>query len=181
MLSPKEGKVNTSGLLVVYTGSGKGKTTAALGIAFRALGHGMPVAMVQFIKSNGTAGEHLLAHALPGLTLEVSGKGCMQDRTDLSQDRRAAIEAWQRARDLIHGGAHAIVILDEITHAINYGFITVDQVLDAIAARPGSVHVVVTGRNAPPALLEAADLVTEMSAVKHPFQRGIRGQRGLDF
>jgi cob(I)alamin adenosyltransferase len=173
--------VSEKGLLVVYTGAGKGKTTAALGIAFRALGHGMPVAVVQFIKGKWPTGERKFAESLPGLTFEVMGRGFTWDSDDLSRDRRAAVGAWQRARDLVLGGAHAIVILDEITYAINYGFITVDELLATCASRAPSVHVVVTGRNAPDKLIEAADLVTDMSAVKHPFQKGVRAQRGLDF
>ena len=169
------------GLLVVYTGQGKGKTTAALGIVFRALGRSMRVAVVQFIKGKWKTGERLFAETLPGLTFHVMGKGFTWNSDDLSRDRAAAQAAWAMAKQLIASGEHAIVVVDEITFAINYGFIELADVLAALAARPPHVHVVATGRNAPDELCAAADLVTEMAKVKHPFEHGIRAQLGVDY
>jgi len=175
------GKPAPRGLLVVYTGQGKGKTTAALGIVFRALGRGMRVAVVQFIKGKWKTGERLFAETLPGLTFLVMGKGFTWNSDDLGQDRVAAVAAWAKTKQLIASGEHEIVVVDEITYAINYGFIELDDVLDALRARPPHVHVVATGRNAPEGLCALADLVTDMAVVKHPFALGIRAQLGIDY
>ncbi len=190
------------GLLVVYTGDGKGKTTAALGLVFRALGRGLPVAMVQFIKGKWKTGEQLFAATLPELTFLTMGEGFTwvkggandgvsdkEDRDggeddsecDLEAHARAARTAWERARDLLAAGAHRIVVLDELTHAVHHGFVPIADVLAALAARPGGVTAIVTGRGAPPELVDAADLVTEMRSVKHPFDRGDRALPGVDF
>jgi cob(I)alamin adenosyltransferase len=169
------------GLLVVYTGQGKGKTTAALGIVFRALGRGMRVAVVQFIKGKWKTGERLFAETLPGLTFLVMGKGFTWNSDDLDRDRTAAQAAWQTAKQLIASGDHAIVVVDEITYAINYGFIELDDVVAALRTRPPHVHVVATGRNAPEALCELADLVTDMVPIKHPFTQGVKAQLGIDY
>jgi cob(I)alamin adenosyltransferase len=171
----------TTGLLIVYTGHGKGKTTAALGLVFRALGRGLPVAVVQFIKGKWKTGERLFAETLPGLTFLVMGRGFTWDSDDLSRDRTAAQAAWAESARLIAGGAHTIVVLDELTYALNYGFVATADVLAAVRDRPPHVHVVITGRDAPAALLEAADLVTEMHKVKHPFDGGRKAQPGVDF
>jgi cob(I)alamin adenosyltransferase len=171
----------TQGLVVVYTGNGKGKTTAALGVAFRALGRGLPVAVVQFIKGKWKTGERDFAATLPQLEFHVMGLGFTWESDDLSRDKAAAESAWRRARELIASGERAIVILDELTYVLNYNFVALDEVLAALRARPPHVHVVITGRNAPDALVEAADLVTEMKSVKHPFEKGVRAQPGLDF
>ncbi len=175
------GPSEAPGLLVVYTGHGKGKTTAALGLAFRALGHGLRVAVVQWIKGKWKTGERLLAETLPGLTFLVMGLGFTWDSDDLSRDREAAQAAWQKARAVIAAGEHAVVILDELTFALNYGFVSVSDVMETLRARPTHVHVVVTGRNAPEELLAGADLVTEMKKVKHPFDSGRKAQIGVDF
>jgi len=169
------------GLLLVYTGNGKGKTTAALGLVFRALGRGMRVAVVQFIKGKWKTGERLFAETLPGLTFLVMGKGFTWESDDLSRDRAAARGAWDQAAALIAAGEHAVVVLDELTYVLNYGFVPEAEVLAALRGRPAHVHVVVTGRNAPEALLEAADLVSEMRSLKHPFERGRKAQIGVDF
>jgi cob(I)alamin adenosyltransferase len=170
-----------TGLLVVYTGHGKGKTTAALGLAFRALGRGLRVAVVQFIKGKWKTGERLFAETLPQLTFLVMGRGFTWDSDDLSRDREAAVAAWQEAARLIAGGEHAVVILDEVTYALNYGFVSLDEVLAVLRSRPAHVHVVLTGRNAPEPLLELADTVTEMRKLKHPFDQGRKAQVGVDF
>ncbi|WNG47580.1 cob(I)yrinic acid a,c-diamide adenosyltransferase [Archangium minus] len=169
------------GLLVVYTGDGKGKTTAALGVVFRALGRGMKPAVVQFIKGKWKTGERTFAETLPGLVFLTMGRGFTWESEDISRDKRAAQEAWAEARRLISSGEHEVVVLDELTYVINYGFVPVEEVLEALAARPSHVHVIVTGRSAPEPLLAVAELVTEMKCVRHPYEKGIPAQVGLDF
>lgn len=169
------------GLVIVYTGHGKGKTTAALGMVFRALGRGMRVAVVQFIKGKWKTGERLFAEKLPGLTFLVMGRGFTWESDDLSRDKAAARAAFQEAAALIRGGEQDIVVLDEITYALNYGFVPQDELLAALRERPAHVHVVITGRNAPDALVEIADLVTEMRSIKHPFEQGVKAQMGVDY
>jgi cob(I)alamin adenosyltransferase len=169
------------GLLVVYTGHGKGKTTAALGMVFRALGRRMRVTVVQFIKGKWKTGERLFAERLPDLRFHVMGLGFTWDSDDLAKDKAAARAAWDTARAEIASGERDLVVLDELTYAFHYDFLPLGEVLEALRTRPVHVHVVVTGRNAPDALLEAADLVTEMTVVKHPFQAGTKAQIGVDF
>jgi cob(I)alamin adenosyltransferase len=169
------------GLVIVYTGNGKGKTTAALGLIFRALGTGRRVAMVQFIKGKWKTGERKFAQTLPDLTYLVMGEGFTWESEDLSRDKRAAEKAWEAAEEMILAGEHPIVILDEITYAMNYGFIPVERVMQTLRDRPEQIHVVITGRDAPEAVVEMANLVTEMQPIKHPFHRGIRAQQGIDF
>ena len=173
--------MSAAGLLIVYTGHGKGKTTAALGLVFRALGRGMRVAVVQFIKGKWKTGERMLAETLPNLTFLVMGRGFTWDSDDLSRDRAAAEAAWGAAAALIAGGEQAVVVLDELTYVLNFGFVPTAEVLDLLRARPPHVHVVVTGRNAPDELVALADLVTDMRSVKHPFERGRKAQIGVDF
>jgi cob(I)alamin adenosyltransferase len=173
--------VPAKGLLLVYTGQGKGKTTAALGLVFRALGRGFRVAVVQFIKGKWKTGERLFAESLPQLTFLVMGRGFTWESDDLSRDRAAAESAWREAAALIGSGEHQVVILDELTYVLNYGFVLAAEVVAALRARPPHVHVVITGRNAPDALLEIADLVTEMRSLKHPFESGRKAELGIDF
>jgi cob(I)alamin adenosyltransferase len=169
------------GLIVLYTGHGKGKTTAALGLVFRALGRGLKVGVVQFIKGKWKTGERTFAETLPELTFLVMGLGFTWDSDDLSRDKEAARRAWQKAVELINGGEHAIVVLDELTYVINFDFVSLQEVLGVLQAKPADVHVVITGRSAPEELVAAADLVTEMKPIKHPFEKGIPAQPGIDF
>lgn len=173
--------MTANGLLLVYTGNGKGKTTAALGLVFRALGRGLRVAVVQFIKGKWKTGERVFAEKLPELTFLVMGEGFTWDSDDLSRDRRAAEHAWAKAAELISSGQYDVVVLDEITYAVNYGFIALVDVLDVLRARPPHVNVVLTGRNAPAELCELADTVTEMKVIKHPFEQGHKARAGIDF
>jgi cob(I)alamin adenosyltransferase len=170
-----------SGLLLVYTGNGKGKTTAALGLVFRALGRDLRVAVVQFIKGKWKTGERRFAETIPGLTFLVMGHGFTWDSDDLSRDRAAAAAAWAAARALIEAGQHPVIVLDELTYVLNYGFVPIAEVVETLRLRPAHVSVVVTGRNAPEALIAAADLVTEMQSRKHPFEQGRKAQIGIDF
>lgn len=169
------------GLLMIYTGHGKGKTTAALGMVFRALGRGLRVAVVQFIKGKWKTGERQFAATLPQLTFLVMGEGFTWESDDLSRDRQAAQQAWAKAHALIASGEQQLVVLDEITYAIHYGFIALSDVVGALRERPPGVHVVITGRNAPEALCDDADLVTEMKSVKHPFDHGLKAVVGIDY
>lgn len=169
------------GLLVVYTGHGKGKTTAALGMVFRALGRGLRVTVVQFIKGKWKTGERVFAERLPELRFLVMGLGFTWESDDISRDKAAALAAWAEARQEIASGERELVVLDELTYAFHYGFIALDEVLERLRSRPPGVHVVITGRDAPEALIELADTVTEMKLVKHPFQRGEKAQIGVDY
>lgn len=169
------------GLLVVYTGHGKGKTTAALGMVFRALGRGLRVTVVQFIKGKWKTGERVFAERLPELRFLVMGLGFTWESDDISRDKAAALAAWAEARQEIASGERELVVLDELTYAFHYGFVALDEVLETLRSRPPGVHVVITGRDAPEALIELADTVTEMKLVKHPFQRGEKAQIGVDY
>jgi cob(I)alamin adenosyltransferase len=181
MTTPEDLHAPAPGLVIVYTGHGKGKTTAALGLVFRALGRGTAVAVVQFIKGKWKTGERLFAQTLPQLTFLVMGRGFTWDSDDLSRDRTAAVAAWQESERLIAAGAHPVVVLDELTYVLNYGFVPVDDVVACLRARPAHVSVVITGRNAPAALLDAADTVTEMVKLKHPFDQGAKATLGIDY
>jgi len=168
-------------LIVLYTGNGKGKTTAALGMVTRALGNGWPVAVVQFIKGKWKTGEGKFFEALPEVDFHVVGRGFTWESEDLAKDRATAQEGWEKARSLIESGEYSLVVLDELTYPIQYEFIDLEAVLEVLRERPKGVNVVITGRDASKALVEVSDLVTEMREVKHPFQEGVPAQRGIDF
>ncbi len=175
-------KTEEKGLLIVHTGKGKGKTTAAMGLVLRTLGHGMRVGIVQFIKGRRTSGERLaLAHFAELLTIKVMGEGFTWDTQDRGRDIAAAGAAWQAALDMLADPSYRLVILDELNIVLRYDYLPLAEVLAGLSAKPPDQHVVVTGRNAPPALIEAADLVTEMTLVKHPFRGGIKAQPGIEF
>lgn len=169
------------GLLILYTGHGKGKTTAAFGMAYRAMGRGWKVAVVQYIKGKWMTGERLFSAKQELLDLHVMGEGFTWESADISRDQAAAEAAWAQSRALISAGEHPLVILDEITYALHYGWLKLDEVRAVLLERPPHVSVVLTGRHAPPQLIEDADLVTEMQAIKHPYAKGIAAQQGLDF
>ncbi len=172
----------TRGLFLLFTGNGKGKTTAALGLAFRALGHGQRVAMIQFIKGSWKYGELESAKRFADLLdFHVMGRGFTWKSDDLDKDIALAREAWRFARATIAENRHQLVILDELTYLVSYGMLPEQEVIDTLAARPPAMHVVVTGRGAGQGLIEAADLVTEMREIKHPYSRGIKAQRGIEF
>jgi cob(I)alamin adenosyltransferase len=167
------------GLLIVHTGDGKGKTTAALGMALRAIGHGMKVLVVQFIKAEETGEVRAAERLAPELTIRVMGRGFVfGEWTD--EDRQAARDAWDFARSAIASGEYGMVILDEINYVLAERVIEPAVALEAIVARPAGVHVILTGRKAPPEVVKAADLVTEMLAIKHPFEQGIGAQKGIE-
>ncbi len=168
-------------VVVVNTGDGKGKSTAAFGMMIRGVARGWRVAVVQFIKS-GTwkVGEETVGRQL-GVDWWALGEGFSWDSDNLSEDQAVAAQAWAHVQALLAAGQHDLVVLDEITYPINWGWIDGDEVLDAIRERPAHVSVVLTGRDAPAALVEIADTVTEMRSVKHAFERGIRAKKGIDY
>ena len=170
------------GLLIVYTGAGKGKTTAALGMVFRCLGHEMKVAVVQFIKGAiATAEEQVLRSFGDRVEFLRMGQGYTWETQDRARDIRFAEEAWAKACEFLSDPSYGMVILDEFNIALNQDYIDVRKALPSLHARPRRQHVVITGRGAPPELIEAADLVTEMKQVKHPFRKGIKAQPGVEF
>jgi cob(I)alamin adenosyltransferase len=173
------------GLLIVYTGAGKGKTTCALGTAFRAVGQGLRVLMIQFIKGSWHYGELDAAAMLGGDKFEIlpMGRGFVKvgGAEKDPEDVRLCEEAWEFGRGQIYSEKYDLVVLDEINYVISYKMLDADRVVDSLAQRPERVHVICTGRNAHPKLVEAADLVTEMREVKHPFAKGTLAQRGIDY
>lgn len=169
------------GCVQVYTGNGKGKTTAALGLALRAVGRGLNVCMFQFIKGSGRYGEHLAAEKLaPLLTIIQSGRPGWVNTKDITEDRRVAQEALTQARELLTSGRFDLFICDEINGAVGFGLIDVEQVLELISSRPEKVELVLTGRNAHERIIEAADLVTEMCEVKHYYKAGVPARTGIE-
>ncbi len=169
-------------LLIVNTGHGKGKTTAALGQVFRALGHGFKVCVVQFLKGTWKYGELEAAKRFPDLLeIHVLGKGFTWRSDNIQEDIQLAKEAWQYAEQVIQSGKFNLVVLDELTYLISYGMVPEQDILECLKNRPPGLHVVVTGRDAPKALIDLADIVTEMRETKHCFQQGIKGQRGIEF
>ncbi|MEI6987504.1 MAG: cob(I)yrinic acid a,c-diamide adenosyltransferase [Rhodospirillaceae bacterium] len=173
---------NEKGLLIVHTGNGKGKTTAALGLILRAAGHGMAVGLVQFVKGSWSTGElAALARFDDLVTVRVMGEGFTWETRDRARDCRAAGLAWDMAISLINDRRYRLVVLDELSIALRYEFLPVADVVATLAARPAGLHIAVTGRHAPPALINAADLVTEMRSVKHPYQAGIKAQLGIEY
>ena len=174
------------GLVVVNTGHGKGKTTASMGLALRAAGNRLRVLIVQFIKGQWKSGEREALQHIPGVDVHVMGRGFTIDRLrdpriSDEEHHQAATQAFQYARDQMLSGAYQMVILDEIIGSIKADLVTLDEVLQLIRDKPPALHLVLTGRDAPPALIEAADLVTEMREIKHPYQQGITAQRGIEF
>jgi cob(I)alamin adenosyltransferase len=175
-------KTVEKGLLIVNTGPGKGKTTAAFGLALRVLGHGGRVGVVQFVKGAWHTGEKDAFAAFGDRVVwHTMGEGFTWETQDLARDVAAAEAAWSRARDLIADESIDLVVLDELNIALRYDYLDLDAVVEALKTRREGLHVVVTGRNAKPALVEAADLVTEMGAAKHHFAAGVKAQKGIEF
>jgi cob(I)alamin adenosyltransferase len=168
------------GVLLVLTGNGKGKSSSAFGMVARALGHDMGVGIVQFIKGRFATGEESFYRRIPGLRYHVMGEGFTWETQDRERDVRAAQAAWAVAREMLVDPGLGLVVLDELNIALKYRYIDVQEVVAAAAARPPMQHLVITGRAAPPELIEAADTVTEMQVVKHAFQSGVRAQKGVE-
>jgi cob(I)alamin adenosyltransferase len=169
------------GCVQVYTGNGKGKTTAALGLAFRAVGRGLRVCMLQFIKGGGQYGEHLMAEKLaPLLKIIQTGRPGWVNTKDITEDRKTAQVALVQATQLLTSGDYDLMILDEINGAVGFGLIDEEQVLELIRLKPGNVELVLTGRNATQQVIDAADLVTEMRDVKHYYSAGVPARTGIE-
>jgi cob(I)alamin adenosyltransferase len=175
-------KTEERGLLIVHTGKGKGKTTAAMGLAVRCIGHGFKVGIVQFVKGAWGTGERDVLARFPELcVIKAMGEGFTWDTQDRQRDIAAARQAWETARAMIADSSYRMVILDELNIVLRYGYLDLNEVLGVLTARPRDLHVVVTGRNAKEELIEAADLVTEMTMLKHPFRSGVKAQAGVEF
>jgi cob(I)alamin adenosyltransferase len=168
------------GLLLVVTGNGKGKSTAAFGMVARALGHGMKVGVVQFIKSRTDTGEEAFFGRQPGVEWHVTGDGFTWDTQNRAQDIAAAERGWAIAARMLADPSYQLVVLDELTYLLSYGYLDADTVLDALAQRPAMQHVVVTGRAAPRPLIELADTVSVIADEKHAFRAGVKAQPGID-
>ena len=174
--------MNPQGLFIIFTGNGKGKTTAALGMALRAAGHGMRVLILQFIKGAWTYGELESLKRFEQITIQPLGTGFTWQKESLDEDREMARLGWQKAEHEIRRGAYDMIVLDELNYVLSYGLLSAQGVIEAISYRPKNLHVVVTGRNAPDELIRAADLVTEMRQIKHPYQdQGIKAQQGIEY
>ncbi|HWR53398.1 MAG TPA: cob(I)yrinic acid a,c-diamide adenosyltransferase [Bryobacteraceae bacterium] len=172
------------GLLIVFTGNGKGKTSAAMGVALRAVGQGLRVLMIQFIKGSWHYGELDSSKMLNGsFEIRPMGRGFVKVGTEKPdpEDVRLVEEAWKAGVEAMQSGNYELVIFDEINYAVNYGMLPAARMIADLAARPEHVHVICTGRNAHPDLIEAADMVSEIKEIKHPFQKGILAQRGIDY
>ncbi|RJR38317.1 MAG: cob(I)yrinic acid a,c-diamide adenosyltransferase [Deltaproteobacteria bacterium] len=172
----------SKGMIQVYTGDGKGKTTCALGLSLRAAGQGFRVFMIQFLKGRETGEAQAAARLAPEMTLRYFGRpGLVNLRSPAPEDLALVKEAWALARQVITAGEHDLVVLDEINLVLTYNLVPLDEVLQALRTRPSWVEVVLTGRQAPPELVELADLVTEMRPVKHYYQAGVKSRRGIEW
>lgn len=169
------------GLLVVLTGDGKGKSSSAFGMLARSVGHGLRCGVVQFIKGQWECGEHLLFHSHPLVEFHVMNTGFTWETQDREKDIEAAVATWAHAVTLLRDPAVKVVLLDEITYMLTYGYLDPDEVLSVLRERPEGQHVIVTGRNANDALLAIADTVSEVKDIKHAFNNGVRVQKGIDY
>ena len=169
------------GLLIVHTGPGKGKSTAAFGLVLRALGHGWKVGVVQFVKGAWDTGERRILERFDGVSWHTMGEGFTWETQDRARDVAAATRAWDKARELMADTSIRLVVLDELSIALRYDYLPLADVVAGLRERRLDLHVVVTGRNAKPELIEIADLVTEMTKINHPFDQGQKGQRGIEW
>lgn len=176
-------KTIEKGLLIVHTGKGKGKTTAALGMVVRAIGHGRKVGVVQFVKGAMATGEKQVFDAFPDLIeFKPMGEGFTWDTQDRARDIAVARAAWEEVKRMIADPSYDMVVADELNIVLRYDYLPLDEVIAALGEKPEMTHVIVTGRNAPDALIEIADLVTEMTLIKHPFrEQGVKAQAGIEF
>ena len=169
------------GRVIVNTGDGKGKTTAARGTAFRALGHGQRVCVIQFLKGQGRYGERMMAEKIDNLDWHICGKGFVFNREDIEADRAVAREGFDLAKKIFTENRHDLVILDEITYLPLYDFLPVAEIVTLLAHKPERLNVILTGRDAPQELVDIADTVSEIKAVKHAYERGIKAQKGVEY
>jgi cob(I)alamin adenosyltransferase len=169
------------GRIIVNTGDGKGKTTAALGTAFRAAGHGQSVAIVQFLKGKWTYGELAAVQRFPNITLARMGAGFTWEKDELDEDRALARRVWQVCQDMVQSGEYDLLVMDELNLVLDYGFIDVQEVVDFLRQKPEDLSVIITGRRAKPEIIEVADTVTDMRVIKHAFRGGTRAQKGIEY
>jgi cob(I)alamin adenosyltransferase len=175
-------KTIEKGLLIVHTGKGKGKSTAAFGLVMRALGHGFKIGIVQFVKGKWETGERSVLAKFPDLvTIRAMGEGFTWETQDRARDIAAAQAAWEQARQMIDDPSYRLILLDELNIVLRYDYLPIADVVAKLASRRPGLHVVVTGRNAKDELIGAADLVTEMTMIKHPFREGVKAQVGIEF
>ena len=175
-------KTEERGLIIVHTGKGKGKSTAAMGLAMRCIGHGLKVGIVQFVKGVWQTGERAVLDDYPDLvTIKAMGEGFTWDTQDRQRDLAAARNAWAMVKQMMAEEAYHMVIADELNIVLRYNYLPIDEIIETLKAKRADLHVVVTGRNAKPELIEIADLVTEMSQIKHPFRSGVKAQIGIEF
>ncbi len=175
-------KTEERGLIMVHTGKGKGKSTAAMGLAMRCIGHGLKVGIVQFVKGVWKTGERAVLDDYPDLvTIKAMGEGFTWDTQDRQRDLAAAANAWAAVKSMMADPSYHMVIADELNIVLRYDYLPIDEIIETLAAKRADLHVVVTGRNAKPELIEIADLVTEMSQIKHPFRSGVKAQIGIEF
>ncbi len=176
------GKTIERGLLIVHTGKGKGKSTAAFGMVFRHVGHGMRSGVIQFVKGSWGTGERTVLEKFPELvTIKAMGEGFTWETQDINRDIAHAREGWEEAKRLIADPSYKMVLLDELNIVLRYDYLPLQEVLDVLKSRPADKHIVITGRNAKEELIEIADLVTEMELIKHPFRSGVKAQAGIEF
>lgn len=179
--APPKGEVRAPSLLLINTGDGKGKSTAAFGTAIRAVARGWSVAVIQFLKSGEwSVGEEKVGRQI-GIDWWALGDGFTWDSKDMDESEAIAREAWTHAQNVIDAGEHDLVVLDEVTYPVNWGWVDLADVVAGLESRPEKVSVILTGRDAPDALVEIADTVTEMKKIKHAFDRGIMARRGIDY
>ena len=175
-------KTIEKGLVIVHTGKGKGKSTAAMGLAVRAIGNGMKVGMVQFVKGKWETGERKVLEHFPDLcVMKAMGEGFSWETQDRARDIEAARQAWEAAKEMINDPSYKVIILDELNIVLRYENLPLDEVIATLQAKPEMLHVVVTGRNAKDELIDIADLVTDMTQIKHPFRSGVKAQVGIEF
>jgi cob(I)alamin adenosyltransferase len=174
--------MSKKGLILIFTGHGKGKTTAALGMTMRAAGHGMKTCFIQFIKGSWKYGEmEAMARFREEVDFHVMGRGFTWKSDDVEKDKAVAREAWKRAKEAIRSEGYHTVVLDEFTYLLSYGMIDKEEALEVLRRKPADLHICITGRDAVEELIELADMVTEMQLIKHPYQQGIKAQKGVEF
>ena len=179
--APITGNIREPSLVLINTGDGKGKSTAAFGTAMRAVARGWKVVVIQFLKSGDwSVGEEKIGRQI-GIEWWALGDGFTWDSDDMDESQAVAQEAWASAREKIESGQYDLVVLDEVTYPINWGWVDVEEVVSSIQSRPEKVNVILTGRDAPDRLIEIADTVTEMTKIKHAFDRGVMARRGIDY
>lgn len=169
------------GRIILHTGDGKGKTTAALGTAFRALGHGQKVCVIQFIKGQGQYGERLFAERIAELDWHICGKGFVFKKERIEEDREVAEQGFALAEQIIASDDYDLLILDELTYLVSLNFLPVKRIVDVLRAKPDRLTIIITGRNAAPELVEIADTVSDIQVIKHAFSEGIKAQKGVEF